>query len=665
MMRGLFTEDDFYRHEIPLSQKHQNQSQHSDKASTVSSSPSSTTTTAPTSRWSVGKISVLILACLSLTDIIFQMVDEQMHSLEAPDHYDALSADVIRPAFRYHHHHHGGAEWSSKRQRRPSMGLGSAAISSVTTALSPILPFTGGIDLRREDYWTNGWFGSVSSVLKQVRDAFEEAAYTKSSSSSSNDAMKSVLDIPSGGSTSTKTKSKSATTSSSKSKHGSASSAANHNFVFSNADPFAPLKEIADLTLKDVAMSFRFAVENTRQDFNSGKFLSGLLPRAKRIVDRMSTATAMARGKGVAPPVTRQGDPPVFVSGDIDALSFCAAMRVFAEWRILRQVPPGYKGYSVGMTLGQKDVVQNLAKIEQAIHSYVDHRTQENAERIKTMGDALDSSSSSLNSPTLRELLQFEVDTNVQDVSKLPRLKEKSAAMGLLWVRRQLQYQTAIFANVIDVPKRFESTRAAVQSAYDEVYNKYHGWAVQKIFSYSFQAAPDGSEIYKYMNPHRLEEVLKEAQARFIVSEGGNDRRHGFRKSVGDLDSDHPLERFGRHLGREWDKVAGNVVQEWDKLAKNVAQLFGQQAQPSATLPQILSSVDIAASEEQQRQQETTIHVETNPATKELEIENYINHEMEKDAYEHILSYLEVAVPLLDDLESLIKEFNMDDPTKV
>jgi hypothetical protein len=564
------------------------------------------------------------------------MVDAQMESLEAPDHYDALSADVIRPAFRYHraadHHHH---------HRKPAMGLGSAAISSVTTALSPILPFTGGIDLRREDYWTNGWFGSVSSVVQQVRDAF---AGEDSSASSSPMSTNMVLQTPRGGGAATATKTRSIKNNSKKyidgTKGSKIVSSRNVN-VLSSTEPFAPLKEIAELTLKDVAMTFRFAVENTRKDFDSGKFMSGLLPRAKKVVDRMASATSTARGKGVSPPITGEVDSPI-ASGDIDALSFCSAMRVFAEWRVLRQVPPGYKGYAVGMSLGQKDIVQNIAKIEQGIQNFVDYRVEH----------CYDDDDNIVTSPTLRDLLQYEVEMDIHDNTKLPRLKEKSAAMGLLWVRRQLQYQTAIFANVID--SRFESTRAAVQSAYDEVYNSYHGWAVQKIFSYSFQAAPDATEIYKYMNPHRLEEVQVEAHARFS-GDGTKHRSRSFGQSEDDS-LENPLDRFGRHIGKEWDKFAGNVVQEWDKLAQNVGQLFGQpQRQPKEALVQ--TTMETSSS---------IVHGDADKiAANELDMENFINQEMEHDAYEHIRAYLEVAGPLLADLENLFDEFNMDDPTKV
>ena len=39
--------------------------------------------------------------------------------------------------------------------------------------------------------------------------------------------------------------------------------------------------------------------------------------------------------------------------------------------------------------------------------------------------------------------------------------------------------------------------------------------------------------------------------------------------------------------------------------------------------------------------------------------------EMEKDAHGHIMAYLEVARPILNDVANLFDEFNMDDPTKV
>lgn len=612
-----------------------------------SAQQSNNTSVPPPRSWSIGKVSVFILLFFSITDVVLHFVDAQMESLEAPDHYDALSADVIRPAFRYH----GSDRGNKQQRRRPSMGLGSAAISSVTTALSPILPFTGGLDLRREDYWTNGVFGSVTSVIQQVRDAFEGSpTFTTFGTSTTLAGTNVALETPRGGSTvAWRTLDKPAKNKSEKSSQAS--------FVFSNSEPYLPLKEIAELTLGDIATSFRFAVESTRSGFADDRFTSSLAPRARKVVERMTQAVATALGKAVFVSQPHDGLTPSLaepVPGDIDALNFCAAMRVFAEWRVLRQVPPGYKGYAVGISLGQKDIVQNLAKIEQAVHNFVEHRSFEQEMNTGSDQDGnIDSPARTTSGrPTLRDLLQYEIDIDLHDNAKLPRLKEKSAAMGLLWVRRQLQYQTALFSNVPNVPSRFETTRAAVQSAYDEVYNKYHGWAVQKIFSYSFQAAPEANVIFNFMNPHRLVEVTEEARAQVLGDSLGrhHQRRQYFGGNKDDVEmGGNPIDRLGRHIGNEWGKLADNVLNEWDKVASNVAQLFGQQSQPK---PLSAFSPD-------------SISTDTLSVQKELEIENYIDQAMKMDACEHISAYLEVASPILDDLARLFDEYNMDDPAKV
>jgi hypothetical protein len=149
-----------------------------------------------------------------------------------------------------------------------------------------------------------------------------------------------------------------------------------------------------------------------------------------------------------------------------------------------------------------------VAKIESAAHAWTEEQSEDN-----NMASPL--------SPTLRQLLQYEVDSDFHPSAKLPQLKEKSSAMGLLWVRRQLQYQTAIFSNMMEVPSTYPNTNAAVAAAYKEVYNQYHGWAVQKIFNYSFQAAPQAEVIMRFMNPHRLKEVLSEAML-VPIDEDGN-----------------------------------------------------------------------------------------------------------------------------------------------
>ena len=102
-----------------------------------------------------------------------------------------------------------------------------------------------------------------------------------------------------------------------------------------------------------------------------------------------------------------------------------------------------------------------FSKIEKAVHDWIEYRRDllDNQSQLDgatgigydTCPASPGSKDCTLRSPTLRQLLEHEVDLDTHDNSRLPRLKDKTAAMGLLWVRRQLQYQTALFANILHV----------------------------------------------------------------------------------------------------------------------------------------------------------------------------------------------------------------------
>ena len=72
-------------------------------------------------------------------------------------------------------------------------------------------------------------------------------------------------------------------------------------------------------------------------------------------------------------------------------------------------------------------------------------------------------------------------------------------------MRRQLHFQLAFFENAVD--KTFTSTSDAFQAAYAQVYTKYHGKAIKRIFNYSLGGAPEITEVYKCMNPAKLKQV--------------------------------------------------------------------------------------------------------------------------------------------------------------
>ena len=559
--------------------------------------------------WTVGRLSLALLLFVTLTDMTLKVVHQQMHRLDSNlhDDYDALSMDVIRPAFSYQIHNHNQFHHHHHHDKKPSMGLGSAAISRITDALSPILPFQGGVDLRRTEYYTSGnVLENIQSMIQATYDAYANAQEVKQSDLN--------ITATSTDSTGDKTKRKQDALKKSKKKY---------VLHLSASQPFVSTENIADLTLEDVAKIFDYAIQSTQQGFNSGKFVKSLLPRVKTVVNAMDYAVSKSRGKHVKvakTPATATSSEQT-KTGQMDVFNFCAAMRIFAEWRVVRQVPEGYKGYAVGMSLGHKDVVQNVVKIEKAAHDWIEYQLEL-------------TESSDVHSPSMRDLLQYELDLGISP--SLPRLTESSGAMGLLWVRRQLQYQTHIFENILDVPTKYHSSTEAVSAAYTQTYDKYHGWAVQKIFSYSFQASPKVEVIYKFMNPHRLQEVYEIARgmksSRKEVDETTSLDESDSRKSSS-LEDGQPQENIFNRIGWEWDKLINSIGDKLNKSQKKKMRGGGS------------SSSDSGLSGD--------------------EFEEFVCAEMSRNVHEHIVEYLKVATPLLDDIASLMDELNMDDPTKV
>ena len=119
--------------------------------------------------------------------------------------------------------------------------------------------------------------------------------------------------------------------------------------------------DVSSLLLPNIASAFEHAINSNRARVKRKE------TAATPLKDAMDRAIGTSRGN-CSPALTTSEFATL--PGDVDSLQFCTVMRMFADWRILRQVPPGYKGYYVGMQLGLKDVVNNIAKIESAIRGY-------------------------------------------------------------------------------------------------------------------------------------------------------------------------------------------------------------------------------------------------------------------------------------------------------
>lgn len=283
---------------------------------------------------------------------------------------------------------------------------------------------------------------------------------------------------------------------------------------------FARSDYIERLSINDVALLFRYGCRvrsmNCQGKEEKRRFLAEQSQIVRAVITAMDMAVQVSRGglqegrRESSSPSQQQQHPQRQQQapddmGDMDALYFVAATRIFAEWRALRLVPKGYQRYAVALSLAYRDVLQNLEKMERGVHDYLKYHQsvvkQNNNSNTQTPKTSTTSASENgdIPSPTLRQLLVFESETKVH--KNLPHLADKSSASGLLWTKRQLHYQTATFQNTLEVPVYYPTPREAAKAAYRIVYNDYHGWAIQKIFAHGFGGSPPLDALWATMDP--------------------------------------------------------------------------------------------------------------------------------------------------------------------
>lgn len=88
---------------------------------------------------------------------------------------------------------------------------------------------------------------------------------------------------------------------------------------------------------------------------------------------------------------------------------------------------------------------------------------------------------------SMEEILKLEKANNIHDYGPhgLSLLKDPSCAMGLLWIRRSLQFQYRMFQSLL---QDVDASHAAL-SAYHHTLQNYHGWALQKIYVLAVKSA--------------------------------------------------------------------------------------------------------------------------------------------------------------------------------
>ena len=392
--------------------------------------------------------------------------------------------------------------------------------------------------------------------------------------------------------------------------------------AISRPECFARLSSIGRLSISDVVTLFQYATDVNQSDFDKDVFVLQQSKLVRSIITAMDVAVKVSRG-GISkgPEIIQDRN-----QGDVDALYFIAAIRVFAEWRAIRLIPKGNKTYATSVKMGSRDMVKNLSKIEDGVHSYLNHHDnlqQHGGER-------------SIPSPTLRHLLKFEKDIDVH--TALPCLIEKSAASGVLWTKRQIGYQLAMFRNSLQVPFSFKNGEDAAKAAYKEIYEEYHSFALRIVFSRAFGMSPPLDELWSTMTPPPYdEEYLSKPPELFRSLSDSSDEEDDNEFLVA-------LDEFGKNVAEKWEEMLGHFNCMDDKKKKDHPHNLLQPSDPS-----FLYSVT-------ETESESLSSIEKDQESGGL---NAIDA-----AKTGAAMFVERLSPLLNEVGSLLEELNMNDPTK-
>eukprot|EP00977_Amphora_coffeiformis_P012931 scaffold3289_cov163-Amphora_coffeaeformis.AAC.6 len=252
--------------------------------------------------------------------------------------------------------------------------------------------------------------------------------------------------------------------------------------------PFVSESQVASMTIRDVSDVFRYIFQCDTVDFDHDVYVGKLREPALKAIETLGFALRSSRGERV---MIRSCEK-CSEFGSLDALAFIGACRIYAEWMTIRLVPDGYGRYAFGMGIAKRDMIGNISKAEKAVHAYLDQKVQEaNGETVY--------------SATIRDILEFEIASNLHPHK--PKLGNNTAAQGILWLKRQLQYHVATFSNTLEIGLRFPDDKAASRAAYEETYGKYHGFFVKQIFQSTYDLAPPQSTILHHMNLPKFQNV--------------------------------------------------------------------------------------------------------------------------------------------------------------
>eukprot|EP00580_Thalassiosira_gravida_P000783 CAMPEP_0201604000 /NCGR_PEP_ID=MMETSP0492-20130828/4268_1 /ASSEMBLY_ACC=CAM_ASM_000837 /TAXON_ID=420259 /ORGANISM="Thalassiosira gravida, Strain GMp14c1" /LENGTH=359 /DNA_ID=CAMNT_0048067915 /DNA_START=124 /DNA_END=1203 /DNA_ORIENTATION=+ len=111
----------------------------------------------------------------------------------------------------------------------------------------------------------------------------------------------------------------------------------------------------------------------------------------------------------------------------------------------------------------------------------------------------------------LASLLENERQSGIHVGSEL---KDASAAMGLLWIRRSLAFQLEFYASLI--PSNGRHPKDVAMDAYYNTLSPYHGWLLQKVFPLSLSQMPERQVFIAKFGGREVDELDRESEREIV-----------------------------------------------------------------------------------------------------------------------------------------------------
>jgi len=134
----------------------------------------------------------------------------------------------------------------------------------------------------------------------------------------------------------------------------------------------------------------------------------------------------------------------------------------------------------------------------------------------------------------------------------------------------------------------------------------------------------------------------------------------------------NPFEKIGFFIVNEWEKFSNHIEKELEKILRHIEKDFGKNFVNALCIFGIKGKNRTCAkkAEVEKKQKKEINQRDTKQPLRVISLEgdalqNYVDKHMTEYAHNQMNVYLEVVVPVLDDLEGLFEDLNMNDPTKV